>query len=145
MGQNSVRKKRTPKPKKWYGCHFTQRGELFVADSARHPAKMAVGLAERIFTHGCERGYWKPGDLILDPMAGIFTTGIVGATLGYKVVGVELERHFQELAARNIESAELQGVPAGRMQVLGGDARELAQILLGGGQRDGCITSPPFL
>jgi hypothetical protein len=71
MGKTTRNSKpRTPRPAKWYGCHFSPRGELFTPESSRHPAKMAVGLCERIFTHGCARGYWKRGDLVLDPMAG---------------------------------------------------------------------------
>jgi hypothetical protein len=123
--------KREKPPAKWYGCHFSPRGELFTPESARHPAKMAVGLCERIFTHGCARGYWKRGDLVLDPMAGIGTTLVVGATLGYRVVGVELESHFQQLAQANIAHAEQQGVEAGRMELRAGDARELAAVLNG--------------
>ena len=141
------------KIEKWHGCYGGTRGELFLPASNRHPAKMAVGLCERIFTHGCQRGYWKPGDTVLDPMCGIGTTLIVGAALGYRVVGVELEKHFQDLGNANIAHAEKSGVPKDRMEILPGDARKLVEIV-GGGQsltfvRDkraaGCVTSPPYL
>lgn len=85
----------------WFGC-YGPRGDLFLPASNIHPAKMAVGLCYRIFEHGRERGYWQPGDVILDPMAGIGTTLVVGATLGYRCIGVELEDHFLKLAAANL-------------------------------------------
>ncbi|MCI0402043.1 MAG: hypothetical protein L0212_00785, partial [Acidobacteria bacterium] len=149
----------------WYGC-YGPRGDLFLPESNVHPAKMAVGLCYRIFEHGRQRGYWQPGDVVLDPMAGIFTTGIVGASLGYRVVGVELEQHFLALARKNIEAAFAIGpyytqrlLPraAPAPVLLGGDARRLAAILkenywfLDGWQQAldstaaAAVTSPPYV
>ncbi|MGA2475553.1 MAG: hypothetical protein ABSF73_02925 [Terriglobia bacterium] len=59
---------------KWFGCYKGTRGGLFLQESNVHPAKMAVALCFKILTHGLDRGYWKPGDWLLDPMAGIGTT-----------------------------------------------------------------------
>ena len=81
-----------PEVQDWTGC-YGNRGDLFTKVSYRHPAKMGVALTYRIFEHGARRGYWQPGDLILDPMGGIGTTAIVGASLGYRVAMIELERH----------------------------------------------------
>ena len=107
---------------RWTGCYESGRGDLFTKESNRHPAKMAVGLCFRIFEHGEKMGYWKKGDLVLDPMAGIFTTGIVGATLGYQVIGIELEPHFIEMALANIAFAEKKFHPLGLCGIWQGDA-----------------------
>jgi hypothetical protein len=125
----------------WTGC-YGNRGDLFTVESNRHPAKMAVGLCYRIFEHMSRRGWLKPGDTVLDPMAGIFTTGIVGATLGYKVLGIELESHFVEMAKANIEllRTKMPGAPA--PVVVQGDARWLRQVLA---SADAAITSPPYV
>jgi hypothetical protein len=59
---------------------------------------MAPGLCARIFDHGAQRGYWRPGDFIIDPFYGIGTTGLVGAFRGYNVIGVELEPNYVRMA-----------------------------------------------
>lgn len=139
MAENRKAKSENGDP--WYNCYAGGRGDLFLPESNRHPAKMAVALCYRIFEHGRQMAYWQPGDTILDPMAGIFTTGIVGASLGYKVAGVELETHFVELARKNIEllMAKLPDVP--RPVLMQGDARRLRELLAGA---DGAVTSPPY-
>lgn len=122
----------------WRECYDVTRAELFTRESNRHPAKMAVGLCFKIFQHGQARGYWKPGDCILDPMAGIFTTGVCGAVLGYRVLGVELEPHFIELAEGNIEFSRSKWHPKGDAVIVRGDARNLT------GTVSGAVSSPPY-
>ena len=126
----------------WYGC-YGPRGDLFTQDSNKHPAKMAVQLAYRIFEHGQKRGYWKPGDLILDPMAGIGTTGIVGASLGYNVLLLELEYHFLSMAAANICVLRTKMPDAGKISLLQGDARQLEAVLVHA-DAAGALSSPPY-
>jgi len=82
----------------WHNCYDSSLKGLVTKASFAHPAKMARGLTERILDHGEAMGYWKPGDIILDPFAGIFTTGVVGAYRGYRVIGVELEPKFYRMA-----------------------------------------------
>lgn len=125
---------------RWYGC-YGARGDLFTQESNRHPAKMAVQLCYRIFEHGRARGYWTLGDTILDPMGGIGTTGIVGASLGYDVVLLELEHHFLSLAAANICVLRTRMPSAGKISLLPGDARQLQTVLA---RADAAITSPPY-
>jgi len=130
----------------WYGCYAGGRGDLFTPESNRHPAKMAVALCYRIFDHGRKMGYWKPGDVILDPMAGIFTTGIVGATLGYRIVGIELEKHFIDLAQQNIELLK-QKFPKYTIwtpRLIQGDARRLREVLSCQPPVASAVTSPPY-
>lgn len=124
----------------WYGCYGT-RGDLFTRESNRHPAKMAVQLCFRIFDHMKMRGWIKPGDLVLDPMAGIFTTGIVGASLAYRVVGVELESHFIDLARANVLHFMGMMPKAPEPEIVQGDARRLREVL---GKVDACVSSPPY-
>lgn len=126
----------------WYGC-YGARGDLFTKESYRHPAKMAVGLCYRIFQHGWQRGYWKLGDTILDPMGGIGTTVIVGATLGYRVVLVELEEHFVRMAQGNIYLLWQKLGSCPLVEIVQGDARNLA-ALLSGNNGAGAVTSPPY-
>lgn len=126
---------------KWFNC-YGARGDLFTKESYRHPAKMAVPLCERIFRHGCDHGYWKPGDIILDPMCGIGTTLIVGAVLGYRTVGIELETHFVTLALENVAHASrIAGRPL-PVQIIQGDARELSKLLRV--DVHGAFDSPPY-
>lgn len=125
---------------RWSGC-YGRRGDLFTQDSNKHPAKMAVQLCYRIFEHGQKRGYWSPGDTILDPMGGIGTTGIVGASLGYNVVLVELEHYFLSMAAANIWLLRTKMPNASRIELLQGDARQFEAVLA---QADAGVCSPPY-
>src|SRR3990167_11537539 len=58
----------------------------FTDESYRHPAKMPPALASAILS-----AYTKPGDTVLDPMAGIGTTVCEAIRLGRNAVGVEYE------------------------------------------------------
>lgn len=117
---------------RWLGCYGGVRGDLFDPESNQHPAKMSVALCYKIFDHGFQRDYWKPKDTILDPMAGIGTTLIVGLSLGYNVVGVELEERFVRLAWANYIQATARLGPQnikGFFALAIGDARRLREIL----------------
>lgn len=63
----------------------------------QHPGKMARLLLRRIFFHGAKNGYWRRGDVVLDPFAGAGTTLLLGAYLGYRTVGIELEPKYNAL------------------------------------------------
>ena len=52
---------------------------------------MAWGLAIRIVSYGERKGYWSPGDVIGDPMAGVGTNLSAFRIRGYEVEGIELE------------------------------------------------------
>ena len=126
----------------WYGCYAGGRGDLFTRESNRHPAKMAVALCYRIFEHGRKMGYWQPGDVILDPLAGIGTTLVVGYSLGYNVIGVELEEHFVRLLALNMVRCVAKLGAQGWFRIVQGDARRLSEILNGGVAA--AVASPPY-
>lgn len=55
------------------------------------------------------------GDAILDPFMGSGTTGVACAKMGRKFTGIEIDRHYFEIACKRIEKAYAQGdmfVPA---------------------------------
>lgn len=130
----------------WHNCYSKSHKGLVTPASFAHPAKMSVALCERIFKHGEEKGYWKPGtdSLIVDPFAGIFTTGILGAYAGYAVLGIELEEAFVTLARENLNLHAYKWAHLGLPlpQIVQGDSRNLRQIVA---QATGCVSSPPFV
>lgn len=128
----------------WHNCYAGDLKALIVPEAFAHPAKMSRKLCERIFDHGQERGYWKPGDIILDPFYGIGTTGLVGAFRGYQVIGVELEAKFIELAKQNNRKnrRKLERLGNSLPVVIQGDSRELVKLV---GEAAGCVTSPPWM
>jgi DNA modification methylase len=78
---------------------------------------MLPELARRLVAEYC-----PPGGLVVDPMCGIGTTLVEAAALGRRVVGVELEPRWAELACANLAHA----LPAGQAalaEVRVGDAR----------------------
>lgn len=79
------------KHRKW---HFDSR-------RFRHPAKMHLSLCLWLIDR-----YTKPGDLILDPMAGSGTL-LVACSLGRNVILLELEDRFVRMCERNWQMEEL--------------------------------------
>ncbi|MHB1740928.1 MAG: DNA methyltransferase, partial [Actinomycetes bacterium] len=70
-----------------------QRAGRYLPGCAAHPAKMLPVLARRII-----QAYSAPGDLVVDPMAGVGTTVVEAALAGRRCVGVELEARWVSLA-----------------------------------------------
>ena len=68
----------------WHGCYRDgwKTADMLVSEAFAHPAKFAYGLILRIIRHGLDKGYWKPGDLIGDPFAGVACGGLVAACRG---------------------------------------------------------------
>lgn len=87
-----------PEPMIWTGSYEKGWGKFLPSDAYAHPAKIAHGLAERIYAHLLERGYVRPGDVVLDPFAGIggFAFGAMNASLRF--LGAELESKFCGMA-----------------------------------------------
>jgi DNA modification methylase len=111
------------------------RKQFFVPDSFAHPAKMDAQLLIRIV-----ETYTKPGEVILDPMAGSGTL-MLACTLGRNVVLVELEEKFCKMCRDNWEIVMMHpqlGYEMGDCQIIQGDARSLEGIC------DKIITSPPY-
>ena len=55
------------------------------------------------------RLFTDPGDLILDPFAGSFTTGLAAWQEGRRCIGIELEEKWCEVGAKRLEKAQAQG------------------------------------
>jgi modification methylase len=116
-----------------------QRAARYLPDVARHPGKMLPELARRIITE-----YSEPGQLIVDPLAGVGTTVAEAALLDRRAVGIELEDRWVALAEANLDHM-LTGPRRRRGQVRQGDARRLPEILGDlAGTVDLIVTSPPY-
>ena len=112
----------------------------YTPESITHPGKMLPTIARYAINT-----YTGPGDLVLDPMAGIGTTMVEAMHLERHGVGVEYEDRWAALAAVNIALAEKQGA-SGTGVIYTGDSRNLATLLPP--QMRGTvalvITSPPY-
>jgi SAM-dependent methyltransferase len=115
-----------------------QRAGRYLPDCTTHPGEIVPELARRIVAE-----YSRPGDLVVDPVAGIGTTLVEAAALGRRAVGIELEVRWLDLAAANVE------------HVLSPEDRSLVELRLGNetalgeivgdlaGRVDLICTSPP--
>jgi DNA modification methylase len=113
------------------------RYKPFLEHAVAHPAKANTKLLEFLV-----RTFTEPGDVVLDPMAGSGSTGVVAALHGRNAVQVELEAKFydwMEKARENVEK-HFTLAPKGRIVNICGDARRLSELLC---RADVAITSPP--
>lgn len=114
-----------------------ERKRFFKAASFAHPAKMVLGLQIYLIEH-----YTKPGDTILDPMAGSGTI-LIACTLSRNVVLVELEEKFCKMQQDNYQKIRslgpMLGYQMGEAVILQGDARNLSGVLA-----DEILFSPPY-
>ena len=112
------------------------RKELFTSDHFAHPAKMDAQLLIWIVEH-----YTKPGETILDPMAGCGTT-MLACISGRNAILVELEQKFVDMQKANWNKVRMMpqlGCQMGECQIIQGDARNLGNVLV-----DHAIFSPPY-
>jgi hypothetical protein len=118
----------------------TLRRGRYTHESITHPGKMLPTIA-RYAIHT----YTDPGDLVLDPMAGIGTTVVEAMHLDRHGVGVEYEDKWAALAAVNVALAEKQGA-SGTGAIYTGDSRNLPTLLPPQmrGTVSLVITSPPY-
>ena len=65
-----------------------------------HPTQKPVALLERII-----KASSNPGDLVLDPFAGTFTTGFVAKELGRRFIGIEIEEEYIKIGLRRLNIA----------------------------------------
>ncbi|GEM_PF-2880684 len=100
------------------------RKRLYAVEGMAHPAKGHLGLWAMMIEK-----YTKPGDTILDPMGGVGAT-LMAALMGRNVVVNEMEHHFLLPMVRSWAKMQQQpmltGEPLGHVQILWGDARNLA-------------------
>ncbi len=62
-----------------------------------HPSQKPVALLERIILASS-----NPGETVLDPFSGTFTTSSVAARLGRRSIGIEIEESFVKIGLRRI-------------------------------------------
>ena len=113
------------------------RKRFFHESAMSHPAKLHGGL----FLEIMER-YTKPGDVILDPMAGI-GTALLATMYSRSVILNEMESHFLETLPKSWAIIQRNG-PAlghtmGSVLIMRGDARCLPL-----NSADCVVTSPPY-
>ncbi len=115
--------------KSWFIHNPPPRGD----DTLVHPAKFPEDLCQEFIGF-----FTKPGQLVLDPMAGTGSALIAAVRAGRRAVGVELNPTYAELAQSRLEAED--GGEAARM--ICADARDIAT--LGLEPADYVITSPPY-
>ena len=132
-------------PETWTGCYDDGWRDVIVPAAFAHPAKAARGLLVRIFDELFAMGAIQKGDVILDPFAGIGTTGIEAASRGCRFIGVEVEEKFVALARENFARHAATWAAMGRPQpvVVRGDSRRLREAI-GPVLADTVVGSPPF-
>ncbi|OYV58022.1 MAG: hypothetical protein B7Z69_10285 [Actinobacteria bacterium 21-73-9] len=118
----------------------SQRKGRYVEISGHHPAKMLPAIAQRAIAT-----YTTPGDLVLDPMAGIGSTLVEAVHLGRDALGVEYEPEWADLAKANLAFARSNGA-TGHGEVVCGDARHLGTVVDPAvrGLVALVLTSPPY-
>jgi hypothetical protein len=129
----------------WHGCYDGGWKDLIVPEAFAHPAKFSYALIQRIFAHGLERGYWKPGDTVADPFGGVALGGIMAGYAGLNWIGVELEPRFVELGNKNLALHGPKWMRLGQANVVKlvqGDSRRFAEIV---GACGAVVSSPPFV
>lgn len=84
--------------------------------------------------------YSQPGDLILDPMSGIGTTGVEALWLGRRYLGIEIEAEFADIQLKSMEVAVSQGAPGTDYEVICADAAQQQGIC----DVDLVAFSPPY-
>jgi len=110
----------------------------FLEHAVAHPAKANVFLLEFLVLN-----FTKEGDIILDPMAGSGSTGVVASLNGRNAIQVDIEPKYyewMEQAKKYVEEAHVLG-KKGWIRNICGDARNLSNLL---GNIDVIITSPPY-
>lgn len=112
----------------------------FLEHAVAHPAKMNTNLLEFLI-----KKFSKKGDIVLDPMAGSGSTGVVASLHGRNAICIELEKKFydwMEKARKNVEKHPTL-ISKGWIINICGDARRLSDLLQK--ETDIIVTSPPYL
>lgn len=128
----------------WLGCYRSGWLGLLVPEAFAHPAKVARGLASRIYEHVIDEGWIAEGGHVVDPFGGIAGCGFHAMTHGLNWTGCELEEKFVALGNQNIA---LWNDPYSRMpkwgtaRLLQGDSRKLASVIR---EAACCVSSRPY-
>jgi tRNA G10 N-methylase Trm11 len=115
---------------------------LFSEKARAFPAKANLHLLNFLIAR-----YSEPGSIVVDPMAGTYSTCVMAALMGRVGVGVEIEEEYYRWGLETKERVERAGLLGGRgeMVVMRGDARRLAELLRHiRGQVALVLFSPPY-
>ncbi|MFZ5820295.1 MAG: adenine-specific DNA-methyltransferase [Chloroflexota bacterium] len=69
-----------------------------MSEYENHPTQKPVALLERIILASS-----NPGDVVLDPFSGTFTTSFVAKKFGRQSIGVEIEEEYVKIGLRRLE------------------------------------------
>src|SRR5262252_2684944 len=131
----------------WNGCYNDSWQGLFgTPDAWSHPAKVAPGLAARIYQHLRRQGDVRPGDTICDPFGGVACGAYHALAYGLRWIGCEIEERFCVLGRQNLAYWRQRYGWAGAA-LLQGDSRHLRAVLAeaaGTVQAWGAVGSPPY-
>jgi DNA modification methylase len=83
-------------------------------NTKRHPTEKPVELLKELVDVSS-----RPYDLVLDPFAGVGSTGVAALQLGRRFLGIELEEQYARIAAERLKSTKCEGIGA----ALGEEAR----------------------
>lgn len=87
----------------WYGIR--ESATLNAAEAREERDERHIAALQLETVRRCVKLWSNPGELVLDPFAGIGTTGYVAVQNGRRFVGCELKRSYYEAACRNIGRA----------------------------------------
>ena len=110
----------------------------FLEHSIAHPAKMNTKLLKFLI-----KNFTEEGDVVLDPMCGSGSTGVVAALHGRNAVQVDIEKKFVDWAEEAKRKVETQATltAKGSIRNICGDSRKLSELLK---EADAIVTSPPY-
>ena len=66
-----------------------------------HPTQKPIALLERII-----KASSSPGDLVLDPFSGTFTTSFVAQQLGRNSIGIDIQEDYIKIGLRRLGLAK---------------------------------------
>jgi site-specific DNA-methyltransferase (adenine-specific) len=72
-----------------------------MSEYEKHPTQKPVALLERIV-----KASSNPGDIVLDPFSGTFTTSFVAQSLGRDSVGIEIDEDYMKIGLRRLRIRE---------------------------------------
>jgi site-specific DNA-methyltransferase (adenine-specific) len=81
----------------WYFARVRYR----MSEYEHHPSQKPESLLERVV-----KASSKPGDTVLDPFSGTFTTSAVAHRLGRTTIGIEIEQEYVKIGLRRLGIAD---------------------------------------
>jgi len=97
-----------------------------MSEYEEHPSQKPEVLLERII-----RASSNPGDTVLDPFSGTFTTSAVGQKLGRQTIGIELQEKYVQVGLRRLDiTQEIDGQPLKKPHKIWYDKQTSSQMKL---------------